>query len=152
MAAVSVTPLASEGTSGIVLEAMAVAITGVSLFIVGTGVASYMIDSQSRSQNTQRLRHMALNDTLTGLPNRTSFGDRLDRELASAQAEDHGLAVLGLDLNRFKEINDLRGHGAGDQALKCIAQRLKNCIRTGEFIARIGGDEFAAMKPFRDRR
>jgi NO-binding membrane sensor protein with MHYT domain len=68
MAAVSVTPLASEGTSGVVFETMAVAITGVALFIVGTGVASYMIDSQSRNQNTQRLRYMALNDSLTGCP------------------------------------------------------------------------------------
>jgi diguanylate cyclase len=151
MAAVSVTPLASEGTNGVVLEAMAVAITGVSLFIVGTGVASYMIDSQSRTQSTQRLRYMALNDSLTGLPNRTSFGDRLDSELARAQNEGLKLAVLGLDLNQFKEINDLRGHNAGDRALKCVAQRLRNCIRAGEFVARIGGDEFAALKAFRDR-
>jgi diguanylate cyclase len=151
MAAVSVTPLTSEGTSGGVLEAMAVAITGVSLFIVGTGVASYMIDFQSRNQSTQRLRYMALNDALTGLPNRTSFGDRLATEMVRAQNERLRLAVIGLDLNRFKEINDLRGHSAGDQALKAIAQRLRNCVKTGEFIARIGGDEFAALKAFRDR-
>jgi diguanylate cyclase (GGDEF)-like protein len=151
MAAVSVTPLTSEGTSSGVLEAMAVAITGVSLFIVGTGVASYMIDFQSRNQSTQRLRYMALNDALTGLPNRTSFGDRLATEMVRAQNERLRLAVIGLDLNRFKEINDLRGHSAGDQALKAIAQRLRNCVKTGEFIARIGGDEFAALKAFRDR-
>jgi len=151
MAAVSVTPLTSEGTDGIVLEAMAVAITGVSLFIVGSGVASYMIDSQSRNQSTQRLRYMALNDSLTGLPNRTSFGERLDSELARVQTEGLRLAVIGLDLNRFKEINDLRGHIAGDQALKVIAKRLRNCVRAGEFIARIGGDEFAAVKAFHDR-
>ena len=151
MAAVSVTPLASEITNGVVFQAMAVAIAGVSLFIVGTGVTSHMIDSQARTENTRRLRYMALNDPLTGLPNRTSFGDYLDRELTTAKTEGHKLAVIGIDLNRFKEINDLRGHSAGDQALKIIAQRLKQCRQAGEFVARIGGDEFAAAKTFRDR-
>ena len=151
MAAVSVTPLASDVTNGVVFQAMAVAIAGVSLFIVGTGVTSHMIDSQARTENTRRLRYMALNDPLTGLPNRTSFGDYLDRELTTAQKEEHKLAVIGIDLNQFKEINDLRGHSAGDQALKIIAQRLKQCRQAGEFVARIGGDEFAAAKNFRDR-
>jgi len=115
MAAVSVTPLAGDVTNGVIFEAMAVAVAGVSLFIIGTGVASHMIDSQARTENTLRLRYMALNDPLTGLPNRTSFGDHLERELTRAQKEEHKLAVIGIDLNRFKEINDLRGHSAGDQ-------------------------------------
>ncbi len=123
MAAVSVTPLTSDVTNGVIFQAMAVAIAGVSLFIVGTGVASYMIDSKTRTENTLRLRYMALNDPLTGLPNRTSFGDYLDRELTRAKEEEHKLAVIGIDLNRFKEINDFRGHSAGDQALKTIADR-----------------------------
>jgi diguanylate cyclase (GGDEF)-like protein len=151
MAAVSVTPLASDVTNSVILQAMAVAIAGVSLFIVGTGVASHMIDSQARTENTLRLRYMALNDPLTALPNRVSFGDHLDGELIRAHREAHKLAVIGIDLNRFKEINDLRGHSAGDQALKTIARRLKQCRRDGEFIARIGGDEFAAVKDFRER-
>jgi len=151
MAAVSVTPLTSDVTNGVIFQAMAVAIAGVSLFIVGTGVASYMIDSKTRTENTLRLRYMALNDPLTGLPNRTSFGDYLDRELTRAKEEEHKLAVIGIDLNRFKEINDFRGHSAGDQALKTIAQRLKLCRQDGEFVARIGGDEFAAVKSFHDR-
>jgi diguanylate cyclase (GGDEF)-like protein len=151
MAAVSVTPLASDATNGVIFQAMAVAIAGVSLFIIGTGVASHMIDSQTRTENTRRLRFMALNDSLTGLPNRTSFGDHLDRELKRAKTEGHKLAVFGIDLNRFKEINDLRGHSAGDSALKTIALRLKQCCIDGEFVARIGGDEFAAVKHFRER-
>jgi diguanylate cyclase (GGDEF)-like protein len=118
---------------------------------MGTGVASHMIDTQTRTENTRRLRYMALNDSLTGLPNRTSFGDHLDRELTRAKKDDHKLAVIGIDLNRFKEINDFRGHGAGDQALKTIAQRLRQCRKDGEFVARIGGDEFAAVKDFHDR-
>ena len=150
MAAISVIPLASAATNAAVFEAMAVATAGVALFIVGTGVASQMIDSRARSENTRRLHHMALNDPLTGLPNRTSFSERLDRELARAEKQGHELAVIGIDLNRFKEINDFRGHSAGDQALRIIAARLTKCIEGGEFVARIGGDEFAALKDFRD--
>jgi diguanylate cyclase (GGDEF)-like protein len=150
MAAISVIPLASDATNAAVFEAMAVAIAGVALFIVGTGVASQMIDSRARSETTRRLQHMALNDPLTGLPNRTSFSERLARELARAGKEGHELAVIGIDLNRFKEINDFRGHSAGDQALRIIAGRLTDCIDGGEFVARIGGDEFAALKDFRD--
>jgi diguanylate cyclase (GGDEF)-like protein len=151
MAAVSVLPLESDVVNGLVFQAMAVAIAGVSLFIVGTGIASHMIDSQTRTENTRRLRYMALNDPLTGLANRANFGDHLDGELTKAAKEGHKLAVVGIDLNRFKEINDLRGHIAGDQALKVIAQRLRQCSRSNEFVARIGGDEFAAVKTFRDR-
>jgi diguanylate cyclase len=150
MAAISVIPLASAATNAAVFEAMAVATAGVALFIVGTGVASQMIDSRARSENNRRLHHMALNDPLTGLPNRSSFSERLDRELARAEKEGHELAVIGIDLNRFKEINDFRGHSAGDQALKIIAGRLTECVEGGEFVARIGGDEFAALKDFRD--
>jgi diguanylate cyclase (GGDEF)-like protein len=150
MAAISIIPLASAATNAAVFEAMAVATAGVALFIVGTGVASQMIDSRARSENNRRLHHMALNDPLTGLPNRTSFSERLDRELARAEKEGHELAVIGIDLNRFKEINDFRGHSAGDQALKIIAGRLTECVEGGEFVARIGGDEFAALKDFRD--
>ena len=150
MAAVTVTPLASDVTNAVVFEAMAVATAGVSLFIFGTGVASHMIDSRLRSENTLRLRHMALNDPLTGLPNRLSFSEHLDDELAIAQRDRHRLAVIGIDLNRFKEINDLRGHQAGDRALRTIADRLKGCLKGEEFVARIGGDEFAGVKPFVD--
>jgi diguanylate cyclase len=151
MAAVSVLPLESDVVNGLVFQAMAVAIAGVSLFIVGTGIASHMIDSQTRTETTRRLRYMALNDPLTGLPNRANFGDHLDGELTKAAKDGHKLAVIGIDLNRFKEINDLRGHIAGDHALKTIAQRLRQCSRSNEFVARIGGDEFAAVKTFRDR-
>ncbi len=148
MAAVSVTPLASGVTNAVIFQSMAVAIAGVSLFIVATGVACHMIDSRSRNENTLRLREMAMSDVLTGLPNRASFADRLDSDLVTAERDGHRLAVIGIDLNRFKEINDFRGHRAGDQALEIIAARLKQCLWPGEFIARIGGDEFSALKVF----
>ncbi|NLS00962.1 EAL domain-containing protein [Rhizobium sp. P38BS-XIX] len=153
MTAVSVTPLATG--AGIIdsyaLKAMAVAVAGGGMLIIGTGVASYMIDERASRDSIQKLQHMALNDLLTGLPNRSSFSDYLDRELEHAKEDDTKLAVIGIDLDRFKEINDLRGHKAGDQALKIIGRRLLRLIRDGESVARVGGDEFAAAKRFRNQ-
>ncbi|WP_407159680.1 putative bifunctional diguanylate cyclase/phosphodiesterase [Bradyrhizobium sp. STM 3557] len=146
MAAVSVIPLTVGVTDDAVLQGMAVAIAGVSLFIVGIGAASHMIDQRSRSETTLKLEHMALTDPLTGLPNGRRFIAHLEAELAKARKSASRLAVLMLDLNRFKEINDLRGHQAGDQALKLIASRLERCLGTGELAARVGGDGFAAVK------
>ena len=113
MAAVSVTPLASGVTNAVIFQSMAVAVAGVSLFIVATGVACHTIDLRSRNENTLRLREMAMSDVLTGLPNRASFADRLDSDLVTAERDGHRLAVIGIDLNRFKEINDLRGSSRG---------------------------------------
>lgn len=153
MTAVSVTPLATG--AGIIdsyaLKAMAVAVAGGGMLIIGTGVASYMIDERASRDSIQKLQHMALNDLLTGLPNRSSFSDYLGRELEHAREDDTKLAVIGIDLDRFKEINDLRGHKAGDQALRTIGRRLQRLIRDGEFVARVGGDEFAAAKRFRNQ-
>ncbi|NTH79739.1 EAL domain-containing protein [Agrobacterium rhizogenes] len=150
MAAVSLTPLATgaAGTDPHVLQAMAIAVAGVGLLIVGTGVASYMIDEHATQESIQKLQHMALNDLLTGLPNRGSFADHLNQEMEQAERENAKLVVIGIDLDRFKEINDLRGHKAGDQALKAIGRRLARLVKDGEFVARVGGDEFAAVKRF----
>jgi diguanylate cyclase (GGDEF)-like protein len=150
MAAVSVTPLSDSAAlpSGAAAVAMAVAVTGGALLIVGTGIASYMIDEDTTERNLDVLRHMALNDALTGIPNRASFGNYLGLELARAEKDGRNLAVICIDLDKFKEINDIRGHDAGDQALKIIAERLSSTLRDGEFVARIGGDEFAALKRF----
>ncbi|MGV1760689.1 putative bifunctional diguanylate cyclase/phosphodiesterase [Rhizobium sp. A22-96] len=150
MTAVSVTPLATG--AGIIdtyaLKAMAVAVAGGGLLIIGTGVASYMIDERASRESIEKLQHMALNDLLTGLPNRGSFSDYLDNEIGHAKEDGLKLAVIGIDLDRFKEINDLRGHKAGDQALKAIGRRLLRLVKDGEFVARVGGDEFAAAKRF----
>lgn len=153
MTAVSVTPLATGDGIGdsYALRAMAVAVAGGGLLIIGTGVASYMIDEHASREAIQKLQHMALNDLLTGLPNRSSFSDYLDRELEHAKEDGLKLAVIGIDLDRFKEINDLRGHKAGDQALKAIGRRLLRLIKDGEFVARVGGDEFAAAKRFQNQ-
>lgn len=150
MAAVQVTPMAGlEGSSSqTAFAAIAVAVAGVGLMVIGTGVASYLIDERTSAETVERLHRMALNDALTGLPNRVHFSEYLDHELERARANSWTIAVLGIDLNRFKEINDLRGHAAGDKALKTIGGRLAGLLQPGEFVARIGGDEFAAVKRY----
>ncbi len=134
-----------------ILMAIAIAVAGVSLIIAGTGVATYIIDTKATEDMTERLHHLAHNDILTGLPNRTRLADHLGREIARANIDGSRVAVIGIDLDRFKEINDLRGLQAGDTALRIIGQRLNQLLRDGEFVARAGGDEFAAVKRFREQ-
>ncbi|KCZ83923.1 signaling protein N terminal repeat/GGDEF/EAL domain-containing protein [Hyphomonas hirschiana VP5] len=128
------------------VKALAFAIAGVGFLIIGAGVASYLIDARVRSESYEQLRHMAVTDSLTGLPNRVSFTGRLDHEIDTAKARGLKVALIGIDLDRFKEINDLRGHGAGDDVLRTLAARMRALLREGEFVARLGGDEFAAVK------
>jgi diguanylate cyclase len=94
-----------------------------------------------------RLRHQALHDALTGLPNRILLRDRLRQALQVATREAQPLALLLLDLDRFKEINDTLGHQTGDLLLTDIARRLGHCLRGSDTIARLGGDEFAILLP-----
>jgi len=150
MAAVQVTPMADlqDTNDARALATVAIAVAGVGLMVIGTGVACYLIDEHTSADTVERLQHMALNDALTGLPNRAHFRDYLDHELQRAEASGWTLAVLGIDLDRFKEINDLRGHAAGDLALKLIGHRLATLLQPGEFVARVGGDEFAAIKRY----
>ncbi len=92
-----------------------------------------------------KLRHLALHDSLTGLPNRLSFNDQLERALHHAKRNEQGVAVLFLDLDRFKTINDSLGHPIGDALLIEVASRLKSCLRNEDVIARLGGDEFTII-------
>jgi diguanylate cyclase (GGDEF)-like protein len=103
---------------------------------------------------TQRLRghlreiqYQALHDGLTGLPNRDLFRTRVEEALAGARQRDAGIAVLLLDLDRFKEINDTLGHQSGDLLLQALAARLATLIRATDTVARLGGDEFAIVSP-----
>src|SRR5439155_22609636 len=91
------------------------------------------------------LAHQALHDALTGLPNRTLFLDRLETALARSQRSAAAVAVLFLDVDRFKVINDSLGHDAGDRVLKDLSQRLQNVLRPGDTVARFGGDEFTIL-------
>ncbi len=92
-----------------------------------------------------RLEYMAQHDQLTGLPNRALFLDRLESAVAGATRRQTHLAVLYLDLNEFKHVNDTLGHGAGDQLLREIAHRLTDCVRGADTVGRLGGDEFVIL-------
>jgi len=98
-----------------------------------------------RQEGEARLNHMAHHDSLTGLPNRMLFNDRLRHALQRAYRNGHQLAVLFLDLDRFKNVNDTLGHPVGDQLLKIVARRLGGCLREQDTLARLGGDEFIAL-------
>ena len=94
------------------------------------------------TQQEEVARYAALHDPLTGLPNRTLFNDRLEHGLAQARRHDLALAVMFLDLDGFKQVNDTYGHDAGDAVLKTIAERLKDNTRDDDTVSRLGGDEF----------
>jgi diguanylate cyclase (GGDEF)-like protein len=96
-------------------------------------------------EQEQRLFEMAHHDTLTGLPNRRTIMERLENELLRLQRTDQGMALLFLDLDGFKPVNDCYGHQIGDQLLIEIARRLKDCIRDIDTVARLGGDEFLIL-------
>jgi diguanylate cyclase (GGDEF)-like protein len=100
-----------------------------------------------RAANEALLRHSTLHDTLTGLPNRASFSERLSVSVKAANRAREKCAVLFLNLDGFKDINDSLGHVAGDQILREVTTRLQQCVRESDNLARIGGDEFALVLP-----
>jgi diguanylate cyclase (GGDEF)-like protein len=123
------------------------------LLVVTLVTAVYDAHLQSRTRIHARrleaanaeLQHQATHDALTSLPNRLLCMDRLGREIAHAERDGHRFAVLILDLDRFKIINDTLGHGAGDQLLTQVARRLSSAIRAVDTVARTGGDEFMVL-------
>ena len=100
-----------------------------------------------RRQAQERVQYLAYYDALTDLPNRTLFADRLRQAVRIGQREKQQFALLVMDLDRFKNINDTLGHHAGDQALQEAATRIKACMRESDTLARMGGDEFAILLP-----
>jgi len=98
-----------------------------------------------RMQAEQRIWHVAHHDALTGLPNRSLLLDRLNQALTQAGRSDHRLAVMFLDLDRFKSVNDTLGHHIGDQLLKHVAMRLREAVRAVDTVSRLGGDEFVVV-------
>ncbi|MEO5358530.1 MAG: sensor domain-containing diguanylate cyclase [Nitrospirae bacterium YQR-1] len=127
---------------------------GVYRWILETATARFCLDNKfigfigsavgitERKEAEARLHHIAHHDMLTGLPNRILFFDRLNNFIEQAKRYNHMLALLFLDLNRFKAVNDLYGHHAGDLLLKETSERLSECIRKSDTLARMGGDEF----------
>ena len=108
--------------------------------IVGTATIARDITGRRRAED--RLYHLAFHDTLTGLPNRFLFRERVSQALTQARRHDQQVALLFIDLDRFKEINDSLGHQIGDRLLQATASRLRRCLREGDAVARLGGDEF----------
>jgi len=115
--------------------------------IEGGGLVCVVRDVTDRTYAEDQIKHLAYHDALTNLPNRLLMKDRLSVAISHAQREKARLAVLFLDLDRFKVINDSLGHNVGDQLLQAVAARLRSCVRDSDTVARLGGDEFTVMLP-----
>ncbi|MEN3293259.1 MAG: hypothetical protein V7642_2512 [Burkholderiales bacterium] len=120
---------------------------GVSVNEVRTQGVAFVLDLSERKQAEERIRYMADHDALTGLPNRALFRDRVKQAIAIAHREQTQVAVLFIDLDYFKHINDSLGHHIGDRLLQMVAVRLQQCVREGDSLARLGGDEFVLSLP-----
>ncbi|MEO1037383.1 MAG: EAL domain-containing protein [Pseudomonadota bacterium] len=113
-------------------------------------IEASMIDVTERKRAQDELTYLAKFDRLTGLANRYLFKETLRRELARVSRHERRLALMIIDLDRFKEVNDTLGHDAGDALLKAVGNRLRRCTRQTDIVARLGGDEFALLVDFTD--
>lgn len=115
-----------------------------------TCIAGMGIDISDRKRAEDALRHSALHDPLTGLANRVLLNQRLTRAAAAAERDSRSVAVMFLDLDRFKNVNDTLGHRIGDELLKAVGQRLQRALRMSDTVARLGGDEFVVVSEVND--
>ena len=148
MGAMTVTPMA-----GVEIPAQALSnsfmlggVVSAIAVIMTMAFSAYMIDMHAAREAGDRFQHLALHDPLTGLPNRHNLSIRLEDLLAANHDDTARIALLVIDLDRFKDVNDVHGHAAGDVVLRSIAQSLASALGPNEFLARIGGDEFVAVK------
>lgn len=111
------------------------------------GVSLLFRDISDRKLAEEKIRQLAHYDSLTGLPNRALLYDRLDQSINLAKREHHEVALLFIDLDHFKAVNDTLGHGAGDELLKIVSERIRSRLRESDTVARVGGDEFLAILP-----
>jgi diguanylate cyclase (GGDEF)-like protein len=109
------------------------------------GFRGIVHDITARKESEAAIRHLAYHDVLTGLPNRILFGDRLSRAVAQAQRKGGKFALLMLDLDHFKDVNDSLGHTMGDRLLRSVGERLSGLLRKVDTVARMGGDEFLIL-------
>jgi len=119
------------------------------LVMVGSGpdaaIHTTAVDISARKRAEEQIEFNAYHDVLTKLPNRKLFSDRLSQNLTHARRSNHPLAVMHIDIDRFRKVNDLLGHAGGDDLLLEMAARLRHCVREEDTVARIGGDEFAII-------
>jgi diguanylate cyclase (GGDEF)-like protein/PAS domain S-box-containing protein len=112
---------------------------------VVTGFVAIIVDVTELKEHQKRLAHMAHYDALTNLPNRILFDQRLEHGMAIARRNRSSLALLFMDLDKFKPINDTHGHAIGDLVIKEVAVRITSCLRESESVGRVGGDEFVVL-------
>lgn len=127
-------------------ERMMLGVMSRMISVMALGLIAYALDYYASRDVLERFRHLAHHDPLTNLPNRLHLTRSLDEVLPTKSTVGYKVAILMFDLNRFKDINDVHSHSAGDFVLQTVAERLKQVIGEGEFVARIGGDEFVAYK------
>jgi len=113
-------------------------------------IALFVEAAIERADYDRRIQELAFTDALTGLPNRVLFDDRIRQAIATAKRYDRGFAVMYLDVDRFKAINDELGHAAGDAVLRGVGERLRATLRESDTVARFGGDEFVVLQPIVD--
>ncbi len=135
---ITVTRVEARPGDRVMLGAIVVLLTAAATWRMLRAIRAY-------ATSQERLAHLATHDTLTGLPNRMSVQTAVDLTLASRGTDDGLIALLFLDMDRFKLVNDSRGHGIGDELLVAVAQRLTATTRPGDLVARIGGDEFVLV-------
>jgi diguanylate cyclase (GGDEF)-like protein len=121
-------------------------VIGAVLLAMGSGFSTYIIDLRSRTESADRIHQLSFNDTMTGLPNRIAFNERLSFDASEAHEKAHKLAAFSIDVDGFKDVNDVFGHSAGDQLLIEVAARMRHKLLPGEFLARQSGDEFLGLQ------
>lgn len=109
------------------------------------GCFSVTSDITEHKLSEERIQHLAHHDNLTDLPNRILFNDRLNQAIHLAKRDSREFALLYIDLDRFKTVNDSLGHAAGDELLKSVAKRIRDEVRESDTVARVGGDEFTVI-------
>ncbi|MAI90758.1 EAL domain-containing protein [Ponticaulis sp.] len=153
MEAMVITPLSLSSTpmDTATFTALSIATALAGALVIAIGAICFFLDADQRQEGYNQLLKMAMTDTLTGLPNRNAYMEDLDARIEEVKARGKQLAVIGVDLDRFKDINDSYGHRAGDLALITIAKAMSRNLKVTETVARLGGDEFAATKVFESR-